>query len=266
MAEIGKVVTNQTKVGRAVAAAGRVHGPQATAAIGALGERLGVPAPPALSEVVSFFAALVEASGEHLIQTERGVVGELADDAHPRLDRDEAHRALDQAARRVRGIVLDIGGPGDAAAAALTTPPPATPAQLVEWSRAAATGLTKLDKVYETDDGVTVSTKVAAKALRAKADVLAGHLATVDTEARELESALGRRNGEQQAWRDIYQGTASIFEGFFRVGGLRDLAERVRPTERRARGDEAPEEPTQPTTDAAPAPAESPAPAETPVA
>jgi hypothetical protein len=41
------------------------------------------------------------------------------------------------------------------------------------------------------------------------------------------------------AWSDAYQGTATALEGFYRCAGWKELAEKVRPTVRKLRGEEA---------------------------
>jgi hypothetical protein len=41
------------------------------------------------------------------------------------------------------------------------------------------------------------------------------------------------------AWSDAYQGTATALEGLYRRAGWKELAEKVRPTIRKLRGDDA---------------------------
>jgi len=40
-------------------------------------------------------------------------------------------------------------------------------------------------------------------------------------------------------WSETYQGTASTLEGMYRLVGWRELADRVRPTQRTLRGEDA---------------------------
>ena len=102
------------------------------------------------------------------------------------------------------------------------------------------------------------STATLAKGLDGPLAELDVALATVRREHREAEQALVERDRVIAAWTDIYQSCASIAEGLLRLAGRPELAARVRPTERRARGEEAVE--------IAEAPAEAPAgvPAEVP--
>lgn len=77
---------------------------------------------------------------------------------------------------------------------------------------------------------------------------LAVALTAVTTEAKELQDALGRRDAATNDWRDIYQSCATLLEGYLRLGKRLDLADRVRPTARRAAGlDVTPPTPSEPT-------------------
>jgi hypothetical protein len=67
---------------------------------------------------------------------------------------------------------------------------------------------------------------------------LDGLIADDDREARELEDAYALRDRAVAAWSDAYQGTASALEGLYRRAGWKELAEKVRPTIRKLRGEE----------------------------
>jgi len=88
------------------------------------------------------------------------------------------------------------------------------------------------------------STTAAASYLEEPQLALATALTTVKTEAKELQDALGRRDAATADWSDIYQASATLLEGYLRLGRRLDLAERVRPTARRAAGLETPAAPT----------------------
>jgi len=65
-------------------------------------------------------------------------------------------------------------------------------------------------------------------------------LAKVATEKRELEGALVARDGTVVSWRRSYRAVAGILSNLFLAAGEEELGERVRPSERRATGQEDP--------------------------
>jgi hypothetical protein len=68
--------------------------------------------------------------------------------------------------------------------------------------------------------------------------VLDGLVADDDREARELEDAFALRDRAIATWSDAYQGTATALEGLYRRAGWKELAEKVRPTARKVRGED----------------------------
>ena len=64
-----------------------------------------------------------------------------------------------------------------------------------------------------------------------------GALADIGREDRELETALTRRDAALEAWSEAYQATATTLEGLYRSAGHAAHGRRIRPTNRRARGE-----------------------------
>ncbi len=92
-------------------------------------------------------------------------------------------------------------------------------------------------QVKATSVGATMDTAVLSQMLKAKAGMLAPLVETMDTEARELDDALLKRNQAGARWSDMYQGVAGMLMGFYRMAGRKDLADKVKPTVRAAQGD-----------------------------
>ena len=86
--------------------------------------------------------------------------------------------------------------------------------------------------------GASFDSAAAASSLKAKATILDGLVADDDREARELEDAHALRDRAVAEWSDAYQGTATTLEGLYRRAGRKELAEKVRPTVRKLRGED----------------------------
>ena len=100
--------------------------------------------------------------------------------------------------------------------------------------------------------GSSFDTKTAALALDQKVQDLASHINDDDREARELETALGQRDRAAATRSNSYQGTATALEGLYRQAGFKDLADKVRPTQRKLRGEDAGAELDTPSTNESP--------------
>ncbi|MBI2569388.1 MAG: hypothetical protein HYV63_20420 [Candidatus Schekmanbacteria bacterium] len=73
-----------------------------------------------------------------------------------------------------------------------------------------------------------------ASGLREWLTELRGGLGATARERRELESAMTERDRSLVAWNDVYQEVATAWSALFRLAGEVELAERMRPTVRRA--------------------------------
>lgn len=89
-----------------------------------------------------------------------------------------------------------------------------------------------------------MSTKKAADALDAAVAPLREVMQGMLVDERENEAALTARDRAIAEWAIIYQGVANMLSGLYRLAGRDDLADRIRPTVRRAEGlDQPPAEP-----------------------
>lgn len=197
-----------------------------------------------ISQFLGALATALDAQTKALEQLEMAYVKEQADDDGYRQERDQAtiegQEALNNAAYRLRSIphkqdLLKKYG--------IPTTQVDTPHQLANTLKHTGTLLCDAAETYTDAFGQEVHPHALGKFLLQKAERLERGVEDVKREQRELQDALIERDRVLERWGDVYQGTASALEGLYRIAGLRELADRVRPTVRRRRGEETPTQP-----------------------
>ncbi|NUQ76359.1 MAG: hypothetical protein HUU21_22710 [Polyangiaceae bacterium] len=264
MSKLSQQVENQLATSAKVVVSARAHAK--TIAI-ALAERAALIQGPgskahakAHEAVLLALADALDAAAVELRATELAYTAEQADDVPLRAQRDVAHVALVDSITRVRSAVEDAFGREGLKTYGLQGETPRKPHRATLNHVANVIHLLeKKPASVDTEFGTSFDTASVAKALRNKLtelEVLVGYL---DREARELELALAVRDRAAATWSDTYQGVANALTGMYRLAGWKELAERVRPSQRIVRGDEpAPEisgaEPPAPNVHEPPAP------------
>ncbi len=163
-------------------------------------------------------------------------VAELADDVVPKGARDAGADELRTLYQRVRVRLEDALGRRGLKRYGLETPAPRPPDAL--RARVQTTIDLMREDPAELDDGVgdPIPTATIADNLQAALTPLAGAISTLRTEERENEGALTDRNRAVDAWTGVYRGVATMLSGLYQLAGRDNLADRIRPTVRRASG------------------------------
>ena len=188
--------------------------------------------------VAASIASIARASGganASLEAAENAYTAEQADDPPVRKQRDDATTELAQRWTDVKSQVARRFGAAAVREYGLEGELPATPDALSKQAANAAKLLRAKPRTHASPLG-EFTTEAAAAYLEEAQTPLAAALTAVTTEAKELQDALGRRDAATADWRDIYQASATLLEGYLRLGKRLDLADRVRPTARRAAG------------------------------
>jgi len=232
----GKRTSTRIKNARSVSVAAETHG---AGVAGELDRVLGLPAGSMLA-VFTRLAALLVAATTRMNELELEVQREAGDDNAVLTARDEAHAAVRTAIGQARALVLAFVGKEARKPLGLDAEIPATATELADYARSAADALVRAALSINVSDNVGVSTDTLGKQIAAREVTLAGALKDVETEARELNAAIGTRDLALEPWTRAYRGVALTLAGLFTLAGREDLAARVRPTERRARGEEEP--------------------------
>lgn len=190
-------------------------------------------------------ARMMAAANTRLETAENEYAHEQSDDPPLRKKRDDAAAELGQRWSDVKSQLVRRFGPTAPREYGLEGDLPATPDALARQTANAVKLLRAKPRTHASRLGEFTTTG-AADHLEEAESILSATLTAVTTETKELQDALGRRDAAATDWTSVYQACATLLEGYLRLGGRTDLADRVRPTIRRASG----LEPTPPPTDA----------------
>lgn len=243
-----KAVVQQQKITTSIQAAAETHAEAAAHATETLlspylreGEKM-----PDVALLVRLAGRLLEDSTRKLVVADEAHERELSDDVAPRERRDESSQSIYSRLVDLRDALVGVYGTRTAEAAGFTERTPRDPVLLARFAR----------KVVDALPGVTLpEPRIKGASLDPKNSTagLAELLATLDTslkevarETREAEQTLVARNDAMSTQVDHASGVASVLSGIFRLAGLDELAERVRPSARRTASSTPEETPPQP--------------------
>jgi len=242
MAELSVQVQNKLNVADKVIASARTHGPKVATI---LAERaLAVQGPTtkvtveSVTEVIGAIADGVAHANTELRNSELNYFAEKADDTPVRIAREGSVTSVANILAQLRTNIDGTFGPAATAQYGLVGEIPRTPHKLVTYTNNVVKQLQDNPRQVTTAFGASFDTVPAAAAVQAKLAELMGIIKDDNREARELEEAQTARNRAVDAWANAYQGAASFLEGLFRTAGYAELADRVRPTQRKVRGED----------------------------
>lgn len=240
---VSKRVRNQVKNGRHVASAAKTH---RTAVADELVERQHASQGAELTAAeferwLAWLEAEQRAVNQRLWRAELTYTAEQGDDAAVIEERDRLGDELEGSLRSARNNAIEIAGRANVSSYGLSNPPPSDMAGLADYA-ANCIELLRENSAPVTRAGMTFDPSAVADHLEKLADDYQAALEEDKMEKRELEQARGVRDRAMADWKITYQGVAGQLEGLFRQAGRDDLAERVRPTSNRARGEEEPPE------------------------
>ena len=174
---------------------------------------------------------------EALERVDREYMDEQADDQEYRSRRDESSAQLRQRLMSTTDLFKGTYSAKTALAYGLGGPTPDDNDLLL---RKVATAESLLRERPLTEEpftsGVTINASALADGLKQDAERLRQALEDIKREGRELEQALVARDRAAEAWNTAYQGVADTLTGLYDLAGEEDLAERIRPTNRRRVG------------------------------
>lgn len=242
MSKLSEQVQNQIRVSDRVVASARTHADKISDILAAQAELASGPLPkPSKGAYLAVLGALADGlaqKAELLRKAEEDLAAERADDIPVRATRDAAATALMTLLGLLRRTIEDHMGAKALATYGLSTESPRVPAKLLQFTKTVLRQLGEHPAIVTSPLGSTFDTNVAMKSLTTQCHQLEEAVGDDHREARELETALAARDRAAAAWSDAYQGTASTLEGLYRLAGYRDLAEKVRPTQRKIRGED----------------------------
>lgn len=234
--KIGKTIENRIGWGRWVAASVDTHLDNISGALSGRGgmnkSDWGAFLEGQRDEMTSANTALFEA--------ESALAQERADDPAARETRDEAASAMYEAIVRARSLMEAVKA-GESVRFGLDGRTPRAASSMLAFAQNAVDSLRNSDESLGTL-GIDVDTSALADQLQPALDGLADAVDTMAAEEREAEASLVKRDKVLAGWQRTYRSVARILEGVYRMAGADELADRVRPTIRRATGVDDPED------------------------
>lgn len=238
MSQIGKMIQNRIDWARVVLASiERHHEPICTVLAG----RLGLEE----DEWRELFDGMVDELGDAadaLYDAEVALSVERGDDAGHRERRDTLTGELRGRAERARDFVAGAVGQSGLERYGLVEAAPHEPKALVGWTGRVVSALRDEPDTLVDPLGIELDTAEVADQLDDARQALVDQLAVLAEEAQDATDLLGRRDQALDIFEQVFRAVAGMAEHAYRLAGREDLAERVRPTIRRATGSEAPAE------------------------
>lgn len=182
----------------------------------------------------------MKSANEALFEAESDLAQERADDGDHREARDLAAVTMYEAIVKARSLMEAVGA-GRSVRYGMDGTVPQVPSSLLSFARNAVDSLRGAGESMGTL-GLDVDTAKLADKLQPALDGLADAVDTMAAEDREAEAALVERNKVLEDWERTYRAVARILEGTYRLAGEDELADRIRPTMRRASGVDDPED------------------------
>lgn len=243
MSKLSEQVQNQIKISEKVIASAKTHAKKVADELAARdaavqGDGAKKTTAKAYETAILAIAARLTHATEELRERELEYTAERADDGPIREARDAAVRDLGALMIGLRGTVETTLGRSALTTYGLGGDTPRVPRKLLNHAQNVARLMKKTSASVKTEFGSTFNTEAAATSLEKKHAELDRLIKDDDREARELETALTKRDRAVAVWSETYQGTASALEGMYRLAGWRELADRVRPTQRALRGED----------------------------
>jgi uncharacterized protein YPO0396 len=210
-----------------------------------LAKALADKTPMETSQWTSLFEGLqtgLKTKNEDLFEAENALAQERGDDPEERAKRDEAVESIRNTLQSHRALLESVEGTKVVERVGLGGSMPEQPNELAAYARNVVQSLRDVGATYSGPGGVEVKTAKLADDLKTAHDELKSALADMNDEQQQRDGLLVERNEALEAWKDVYQGVASMAEGALRFAGEDVLADRLRPTSRRTQGSESPAE------------------------
>jgi hypothetical protein len=187
---------------------------------------------PDVDLLIDLVARYLGTSTDAMIAADEKNLLDLAGDDAARNDRDAAAAALYAAVGDLREWVTALFGTAALRALGFSGPTPQEPVALSRFAGEVISALTSPKLPKPKRAGIKWDPTDAIAELKAAREALA--LAGASPEAREDQGTLAAKNTAIAEYDERFARTAGFYAGLFRLAGQADLADRVRPSPRRA--------------------------------
>ncbi len=183
--------------------------------------------------VIALLARSLEHDMDELNAAEVAHKTESREDTEARNERDTAGDELYGKLINTRAGVDLVYGPAAAKALGLSGSTPRDPTTVLEFARRLRLSLAKLNALAPLRQAMTLNIATLESELDSAITRHQDALNTVARETRETEAELTRKSRIQASYDRHFSSVAACFEGLFRLAGQEELANRVRPSQRR---------------------------------
>ena len=193
-------------------------------------------APPDIEGLMLTVADWLADATNQMVKTDEDHTRELSDDDEPRRRRDEAQAALSEELVSLRDLISGLYGASATRLLGFSAGTPRDPTALSRFAGEVSTALRDKELPPLKRANTTVKWSPAKTAdeideLRGKLDLA---LKDVARELREAQGTLADKNTALDAYDSAFRRTANLLVGLFGFADELDLANRVRPSTRRA--------------------------------
>lgn len=237
MDNFSKMSTERTRNARAVVAGMEEQGEEVAQKISALLFDGDAARRVTVAELVAALVRRLGVANDEFDDADSAHTTETAGDFDARAARDAAHTALHEALVTASQVVLGALGKQAQTSMGLGG---------IEWqprgdrlSKQARTtiGLMRERRTFvPRAPGVVFDAEALARSIEERCDALDAALAEVLRENKRAHKTFQRRAAALKVWDRTYPGIAEIFTGLCLLGEFDELAQRVKPTARKARG------------------------------
>jgi hypothetical protein len=231
--DVSKLVATCLATTREVVSSIELHGPIVAGPLKTELQKFS-PVEINVDSIFSSLSSYFNGVARNLQDADIALAQEVADDPKCRENRDNGSSQLNKTIGRIKSILpeetlvsLGLGGTI-----------PTVPDALINYGRKIAGLISENPGVFETPETNGIVVKIDATStldnLNKGINNLVTALDDVKREEREYQAALEHRDAKLQDWRNAYVATASVLAGFYQLAGRTDLADRIRPTIRKA--------------------------------
>lgn len=200
-------------------------------------------------KLLGSLARTLKAATLHLEKAEAAYVQEQADDPQKRDVRDKLASEGAKGLQMVRSTLNSVQPDGGLLRSfGVPRQIPTKPATLQGALASAAALLQKSGETYSNPLGLKIVAKELGNFLADLANKLDKAIEEVKQEETELLATLMDRDRAMDQWDHTYLHVARSLESLYRLAGLQELANRIRPTIEKRRGEIAPDAPIEDTT------------------
>jgi hypothetical protein len=237
MAEVSRIVANRQSVARTVVSSIEHHAAPLVPAVQEVFTRAGAGGRIDVGRLFHAAGAVLESSTKRMVDADLALAAERSDDDPERQRREKAVSQLRETVIDIRGLLSSTYGDGVAREYGLDGATPDDHDLLINYAVNAANLMKSKPIGHQPKRGrPTCDAAALAGVIEADVTLLSDALDSVKREEREEQGRLVKRDAEMNEWSRVYSSIAGLTSALFKLGGNDELAERIRPTERKSSG------------------------------